>query len=61
MFSNDFLPNSGFKYYCINCDYGTCKKSSYTNHLLSSKHKKLSNGNVADRIINATTIFLIKT
>jgi hypothetical protein len=34
------LPQSCFKYYCKNCDYGTSKKSSYDGHNLSTKHKK---------------------
>jgi len=42
---NKIMPKLCSNFYCIFCDYGTCKKSSYTNHLLSSKHKKLSNGN----------------
>ena len=40
MFSNQNLPKSALKFYCKICDYGTCKKSSYNEHLLSSKHKK---------------------
>ena len=40
MFSNEILPNSAFKFYCIFCDYGTCKKSSYNDHILSAKNKK---------------------
>ena len=40
MSSNDFLPNSCFKFYCINCDYGTCKKSSFDEHLSTKKHNK---------------------
>ena len=28
-----------FTYYCENCDYGTCKKSSFKNHGDSKKHK----------------------
>ena len=38
--SNDFLPNSCFKFYCNFCDYGTCKKSSYDEHLSTKKHNK---------------------
>ena len=37
------------KFYCENCDYGTCKKSSYINHCNSIKHKRHNlehNGNV---------------
>ena len=40
MFSNDFLPNSCFKFYCKNCDYGTSKKSSFDEHLTTKKHNK---------------------
>jgi hypothetical protein len=40
MFSNPNLPEIGFKYYCEKCDYGTSKKSSYDDHILSTKHKK---------------------
>ena len=40
MFSNDFLPNSASKYFCEICDYGTSKKSSFDDHLISAKHKK---------------------
>ena len=37
----DFLgPKSSKKYFCKECDYSTCKKSQYTRHLLTSKHKK---------------------
>ena len=40
MFSNHNLPEFCFKYYCKKCDYGTSKKSSYDDHVLSAKHKK---------------------
>ena len=40
MFSNDFLPKTCYKFYCKFCDYGTCKKSSYEDHLTTTKHKK---------------------
>ena len=33
------------KFYCKNCDYGTCRKSSYNDHLLSLKHKKATDSN----------------
>jgi hypothetical protein len=45
MFSNNYLPKFCPKFYCNNCDYGTSKKSSYNDHLLSAKHKKSINGN----------------
>jgi hypothetical protein len=37
MFSNQ---KSAHKFYCEKCDYGTCKKSSYDDHLTTRKHKK---------------------
>jgi len=33
-----------YKYYCEICDYGTCKKSSYNNHIMSAKHSKRVKG-----------------
>ena len=36
------------KFYCKNCDYGTSKKSSYTDHLLSAKHKKSTISNISN-------------
>jgi hypothetical protein len=32
------------KFHCKNCDYLTCKKSSYDKHLSTDKHKKTENG-----------------
>jgi hypothetical protein len=41
MISNQNLPETCcYRFYCNNCDYGTCKKSSYTEHLSTSKHQK---------------------
>ena len=40
MDSNEILPKFCSKFYCEKCDYGTYKKSSYDDHLLSSKHSK---------------------
>jgi|688.fasta_scaffold151968_3 hypothetical protein len=40
MSSNENLPKTCFKFYCENCDYGTCKKSSFIEHLSTRKHKK---------------------
>ena len=31
------------KFVCINCDYYTCKKSSYDKHIATDKHKKREN------------------
>jgi hypothetical protein len=39
-----FLPKFCQKFYCKFCDYNTSKKSSYSTHLLSTKHKKHSLG-----------------
>ena len=35
---NQIMPKLCPLFYCIHCDYGTSKKSSYNNHLLSAKH-----------------------
>ena len=40
MFSNNIKPNLSFNFLCKNCNYGTCKKSNYTNHIRSAKHQK---------------------
>ena len=45
---NKIMPKLCSKFYCNFCDYGTSKKSSYDNHLISSKHKKISNGNLLE-------------
>ena len=45
MFSNQILPKTCSRFYCENCHYGTSKKSSYTDHLLTSKHNKSTNIN----------------
>ena len=45
MFSNQNLPKSSHKFYCKFCDYGTSKKSSYNDHILSAKHQKLAISN----------------
>ena len=37
--NNNSLGKLCFKYYCEYCDYGTCKKSSFSNHTNSKKHK----------------------
>jgi ABC-type transporter Mla subunit MlaD len=45
MDSNKILPKICSKFYCEICDYGTCKKSSYDDHLVSAKHTKSMVGN----------------
>ena len=37
---NENMPKNHQKFYCKFCDYGTSKKSSFNNHILSSKHIK---------------------
>ena len=37
---NQNMPKLYYKYYCDLCDYGTCKKSSFDNHNISTKHAK---------------------
>jgi len=45
MDSNKNLPKFCSKFYCEICDYGTSKKSSYDDHLVSAKHLKSMVGN----------------
>jgi len=37
------VSESSSKFECIFCDYKTCKKSSYTKHLTTNKHKLVEN------------------
>ncbi len=42
---NEKLQKSCPNYYvCSNCDYKTCRKSSYDKHILTLKHQKVANG-----------------
>jgi len=36
--------NSDQNFYCESCDYKCCKKQHYNQHLLTSKHKRMTNG-----------------
>jgi hypothetical protein len=45
MFSNKILPEICSRFYCELCDYKTNKKSSYSDHLISTKHSKSIIGN----------------
>ena len=36
---NEILAKTSHKFYCENCDYGTCKKFNFDLHLESKKHK----------------------
>jgi len=49
---NQIMPKLCPKYFCEICDYRTSKKSSYDNHLLSSKHKKTMNLNHLETNVN---------
>ena len=44
-FDNEIMPKLCSKFYCEKCHYGTSKKSSYDNHLLSARHKKTTENN----------------
>jgi len=35
---------SASKFYCKDCDYGTCKKNNFNVHILSDKHFRITNG-----------------
>ena len=45
MFSNQNLQKICDKYYCEYCHYSTSRKSSYDEHILSTKHQKSMIGN----------------
>ena len=45
MIINKNLLKSAQRFYCNKCDYGTSKKSSFDEHLLSAKHQKSININ----------------
>ena len=47
------LPKICPKFYCKFCDYGTSKKSSYNDHLLSAKHQKRRIGDVLETTGNS--------
>lgn len=50
---NAFMPKLCPRFYCKNCDYGTSKKSSFDNHLLSLKHLFSKDGNKKEMQGNA--------
>ena len=53
------LPKFCSTYYCKICDYSTCKKSSYTDHISSAKHAKQSSANVLGDFGDANSAFLL--
>jgi len=44
MVTNGNMESSNI-FMCIDCDYKSCKKSQYNRHLLTAKHKMVTNGN----------------
>jgi hypothetical protein len=47
---NIFPANPAPKFYCSVCDYGSCRKSNYDEHIMTSKHKKRAFGNPCQSI-----------
>jgi hypothetical protein len=47
---NFFPANPAPIFYCKNCDYNTSRKSNYYEHIMTSKHKRNSNGNLCQPI-----------
>ncbi len=43
-------------FYCKICDYSTCRKSQYDRHLITAKHKKLTNADSLVQNINSKHI-----
>ena len=61
MIVNENLQKICPKFYCNNCDYGTSRKSSYTEHLLSAKHQKSMISNISnDKISKICNKFTCK-
>ena len=38
-FGNEIKQKTSKQYYCINCDYTTCRKNNYETHIQTNKHK----------------------
>jgi len=41
-----FTPKNPFNFCCKNCHFTSCNKKDYTRHLLTNKHKNLTNPNI---------------
>jgi hypothetical protein len=54
----NIITNYAQKFNCDICDYKTCKKSSYDNHLLSAKHEKNMNDN--KMVTNDNALVILK-
>ena len=50
----EFSKKSAFSFYCKDCDYGTSKKCNYNTHILSTKHKMITEGYIKGQ--NSATI-----
>ena len=42
---NEKVPKNATKFFCVICDFKCCKESNYNSHLLTRKHKFLTNPN----------------
>jgi hypothetical protein len=58
---NKILPKFCSKYFCDTCYYNTSKKSSYVDHLLSAKHKKMASANGLGDKSDKNSAFLLPT
>jgi hypothetical protein len=50
-FVTDLVPKSSTKFKCELCDYFTCKKSQYTRHLDTYKHKTRTNETIVTDLV----------
>jgi len=41
---DNIQPKIQPRFYCEFCDYGTCKKTNYDTHIMSTKHKRVTSG-----------------
>jgi hypothetical protein len=57
---NEIKQKISNKYYCKNCDYGTCRKSNMDSHLLSAKHQKTTTDNKLSLKDNEKSAILAK-
>lgn len=53
---NNFVAENRRKYECLKCDYACSKNSDYTKHLLTTKHKILTNPN--QKVANVASPFM---
>lgn len=43
--TNKKVPKSSYNYYCENCKYSTSRQSQYNRHIMTPKHKILTDTN----------------